>query len=234
MKAYCERFRRAFGQAAAALIIAFVILVKFAAAQQKAIPKSSGQSAQERAANFERPERDRWQKPQEVIKVLELKDGTVVADIGAGSGYFSRRFAKAVAPSGKVYAVDIDKEILEYLRKRAQAEKITNIEIIVSKEDDPMLPADSIDLAFFADTTHHIANRVSFYRTLSKALKKGARMAIIDYPPEAHDKGFCHHLPEELVTASQVKSEAEEAGFKLVKEFDFLLPRQYFLVFEKR
>lgn len=211
-----------------------LLLCAIAPAQQKSIPQSSGRSTAERAANFERAERDQWQKPDEVIKALEVKNGTVIADIGAGSGYFSRRFAKAVAPQGKVYAVDIDKEILEYLEKRAREEKISNIEIVASKEDDPTLPENSIDLVFFADTTHHIANRVNFYRTLSKALKKGARMAIIDYPPEAHDKGFCRHLPEELVPTSQVISEAEEAGFKKAKEFDFLLPRQYFLVFEKK
>jgi len=215
--------------------IALVVLLASAGAtgQQKTIPNSTPRPIAERAANFERAERDEWQKPNEVIKVLGARNGMVVADIGAGSGYFSRRFAKAVAPSGKVYAVDIDKEILEILKERAQQEKITNLQIVASKEDDPMLPENSVDLAFFVDSSHHIANRAAFYRTVGRALKKDGRLAILDYPPEAHDKGFCRHLPEELVPEWQTVQEANEAGFKLANVYTFI-ERQYFLVFAKK
>jgi len=101
---------------------------------------------------------------------------------------------------------------------------------IVSHEDDPLLPAGSVDLAFFCDTTHHIANRTAFYRKVISGLKQHGRMAIVDYPPGGD---HAPHSPEELVPRSQVISEATEAGFALVDEFHFL-PRQYFLVFERR
>ncbi len=200
-------------------------------AQQKSLPPpTQARPLQDRITTFERPERDEWQKPNEIVEALELKNGTVVADIGAGTGYFTRRFAKAVAPDGKAYAVDVAADILGYLKERADKESIHNIETIVSHEDDPMLPASSVDLAFFADTTHHIPNRVNFYRRLSQGLKEHGRVAIIDYPPD----GPHHpHNPDQLVPRSQVVSEAEEAGFRLVKDFKFL-PRQYFLLFEKK
>src|SRR5713101_3542764 len=193
-------------------------------------PPSEARPLQDRIARFERPERDTWQKPNEIVEALELKNGAVVADIGAGTGYFTRRFAKAVAPKGKVYAVDIAADILGYLKEQADKQNIHNIETIVSREDDPMLPDKSVDLAFFCDTTHHIANRVNFYRKLSRGLKEHGRMAIVDYPPDSPQHP---HNPEQLVPRSQLISEAEEAGFKLVKDFSFL-PRQYFLVFEKK
>lgn len=183
-----------------------------------------------RIEHFERPERDSSQKPDEVVQALALKNGDVVADIGAGTGYFSRRFAKAVAPDGKVYAVDIAADGLGYLQERADKEGLHNIVTIVSREDDPMLPKNAVDLAFFCDATHHIANRVNFYRTMSPGLKEHSRLAIIDYAPGAPRTP---HPNEEHVPRSQVISEAEDAGFKFVKEFQFL-PNQYFLLFEKQ
>jgi arsenite methyltransferase len=211
-----------------------LLVLLFAAsgqAQQTSMPPpTEARPLQDRIATFERAERGTWQKPNEIVQALELKNGTVVADIGAGSGYFTRRFAKAVAPNGKVYAVDIAADILGYLKEQAEKQNIHNIEIIVSRADDPMLPDKSVDLAFFCDTTHHIANRVNFYRKLSRGLKEHGRMAIVDYPPDSPQHP---HNPEQLVPRSQVISEAEEAGFKLVKDFTFL-PRHYFLLFEKK
>ena len=198
--------------------------------QERMPPPSQERPLSYRIERFERPERASWQKPDEVVQALALKDGDVVADIGAGSGYFSRRFAKAVAPGGKVYAVDVAADILGYLRERANQEGLHNIVTIVSRDDDPMLPNNAVDLAFFCDTTHHIAQRVAFYRKMSPGLKEHGRLAIIDYDPDASRKP---HAPEEHVPRSQVISEADDAGFKFVQEFKFL-PDQYFLVFEKR
>lgn len=198
-------------------------------AQQTSIPRpTTSRTLEERVADYERTERDSWQKPDKVVKALKLKNGALVADIGAGSGYFTRRFAKAVAPAGKVYAVDIAEDILGYLKKETEKQNLNNIVFVLSKEDDPMLPENSVSLAFFVDVTHHIANRANFYRKLKPALKKGGRMAIIDFPPDAPVHA---HKPEELVPRSQAVEEAEQAGFKLKKEFKFL-PRQYFLLFE--
>ena len=217
------------------IAIVFLSMPAYAQHAQTSVPHDKDRTVEERIAGSERPDRDQWQRPDEVIKALKLKNGTVVADIGAGSGYFARKFAPVVAPKGKIYAVDIAADILEHLKAAAHKENLTNIEIIVSKEDDPMLPENSIDLAFFSNTTHHIANRVNFYRKLRPAIRKGGRMAIIDYPPEAHEKGACRHKSEELVSRAQVIREAEEAGFEPVKEITFTPEdRQYFLIFKKK
>lgn len=208
-----------------------VVVLSALAIQQNPSPGTG--TLQQKIARYERPDRDEWQMPDEVIRALGVKPGMVVADIGAGSGYFTRRFARAVAPDGKVFAVDIDGEILEYLKAEAERHKLANISIIVSKEDDPMLPDDSVDLVFLCDTTHHIRERVSFYRKLIRAVRKGGRMAIIDFPPEANTKGFCPHPRDELLSPEQVIREAEQAGFALIERFAFL-PRQYFLLFERR
>jgi ubiquinone/menaquinone biosynthesis C-methylase UbiE len=202
-----------------------------AAAQQERLPRPSGdRPVEDRIASFEREERVARLKPDEVIRALGLHDGMVVADIGAGSGLFSRPFARAVAPRGKVYAVDISADILEYVRERAKRENLANLEVIVSKDDDPMLPAHAVDLAFFCDTTHHIANRVPFYKKMRAGLKDGARVAVIDYSPEAAVKGWSSHKAEELVPQSQAIAELEQAGFRFVKELD-ILPHNYFLMF---
>src|SRR5713101_8594965 len=176
--------------------------------------------------------RDRWQMPNEVLAALDLKRGDVVADIGAGTGYFTTRFAQAVGPRGKAYAVDIDAHVLEYLKKEARKQNLNNVEMVVSREDDPSLPAGSVNLAFFCDTVHEIAERVSFYRKVRQALKSNGRMAVIDsIPPPARQGGGAQVSGRQVSRDSTVR-EAEQAGFRLVKEQKFL-PRQFFLVFKR-
>jgi arsenite methyltransferase len=212
-------------------LLSLLVFSAMAYAQQAIMPpKSEDRPLKDRIASMERAERDEWQKPDEVVKALDLKNRDIVADIGAGTGYFSRRLARAVAPDGKVYAVDVAVDILTYLQERADRENLRNIVTVVSRPDDPMLPANSLDWVFFCDTTHHIEQRVNFYRKLLPAVKTHGRMAIIDYPP---DSPHAPHKPDQLVPRSQVISEAEQAGFKFVKDFKFL-PFHYFLVFEKQ
>jgi len=224
---------RAFLALASAAAVA-VVAGGMAAAQQKSMPRPSGdRPVEDRIGSFEREERVARLKPDEVLRALDLRDGMVIADIGAGSGLFSRPFARAVGPKGKVYAVDISADILEYVRERAKRENLANLEVIVSKDDDPMLPPHAVDLAFFCDTTHHIANRVPFYKKMIAGLKDGARVAVIDYDPEAAVKGWSSHKPEELVPPSQAIAELEQAGFRFVKGLD-ILPHNYFLIFERK
>lgn len=211
-------------------LLLFAIFAAGHAQQATMPPRTQDRPLKDRIASMERSERDAWQKPGEVVKALNLKNGEVVADIGAGTGYFSRPLAKAVAPDGKVYAVDVAADILGYLKERAQQEDLHNIVTIVSTEDDPKLPANTVDLAFFCDTTHHIANRINFYRNMSTGMKPHSRLAIIDYPP---DSPHAPHKPEQLVSRALVISEADEAGFKYVKDFQ-ILPYHYFLLFEKK
>ncbi len=202
-------------------------------AQQQALPKPTGKRPLSwRIKTFEAPDRSKWQKPAEVIKALGLKPGMTVADIGAGSGYFTRRFARAVGPSGKVYAVDISKDILDYLKKQSDKEGLHNIVTVLGKPDDPMLPARALDVAFFAATTHHIGHRTSFFKKVYAALKPNGQMAVIDFPPEAHANGWCPHQPSELIPSWEIIREAEDAGFKLDRTYNFI-PRQYFIVLDK-
>jgi predicted methyltransferase len=122
-------------------ILSMLLISAFASAQQKSMPpRTQDRPLQERIESMERAQRDEWQKPDEVVKALELKPGDVVADVGAGSGYFTRRIAKAVALGGKVYAVDVAADILGYLKERADREGLRNIVTIVSQPGDPMLP----------------------------------------------------------------------------------------------
>jgi arsenite methyltransferase len=211
-------------------ILTMLSVSAMASAQQKSMPPpTQDRPLQNRIETMERAQRDEWQKPDEVVKALSLKPGDVVADVGAGSGYFTRRIAKVVAPDGKVFAVDVAADILGYLKERADREGVRNVVTIVSQPADPMLPPNSVDFVFFCDTTHHIDQRVEFYRKLAPAVREHGRMAIIDYPP---DSPRAPHKPEQLVPRSQIISEAEQAGFKFVNDFQFL-PYHYFLMFEK-
>jgi ubiquinone/menaquinone biosynthesis C-methylase UbiE len=193
-------------------------------------PATTERPVADRIATFERPDRVARLMPAEVTKALHLKPGDVVADIGAGTGVMTRPFANAVAPGGKVYAVDIDAEILNYLKDQIRKENLSNVICIHSKPDDPMLPKNSVDLAFFSDTTHHIDHRVDFYRKLSPAIKPGGRIAIIDAGPDSPGHP---HKDEELVPKGQTIREVEETGFKLIDDFTFL-PRDYFVVLQKK
>lgn len=210
-------------------LLLFAILSTGHAQQTAMPPKTQDRPLKDRIASMERSERDAWQKPEEVVKALNLKNGDVVADIGAGTGYFSRPLAKAVAPYGKVYAVDVAADILGYLKERAEKENLRNIVTIVSTEDDPKLPANTVDLAFFCDTTHHVADRINFYRKMGAGMKPHSWLAIIDYPP---DSPHAPHKPEQLVSRQVVITEAQKAGFTFVKEYK-ILPYHYFLLLEK-
>src|ERR1019366_6120478 len=127
-------------------------------------PPSSG----EYAKVLEDPSRDEWQKPHDVVMALRLKSTDAIADIGAGTGYFARRFANH---AGKVYAVDIDPELLAIAGKNAPA----NLKTVLAAPDDPRLPEHSVDIVFFCDVLHHIKNRAAYYPKLAKALKAGGR-----------------------------------------------------------
>ena len=155
----------------------------------------------------------------------------MVADIGAGTGYFTMLFARAVGPRGKVYAVDISQRVLEYLQKEARKLDLKNIQTIVSRKDDPLLPEGSVRLAFFCDTIHEISGRVDFYRKVRHALKPNGRLAVIDWTP-ATTRGETPNEASGQVSRDLTVREAEQAGFRLVKEPKFLA-KEYFLVFER-
>jgi ubiquinone/menaquinone biosynthesis C-methylase UbiE len=179
-------------------------------------------SSDEYAKVLEDPSRDDWQKPHEVVMALGLAATDVVADIGAGTGYFARRFANH---AGKVYAVDIDKDLLAIIQKNAAP----NLTVILAAPDDPRLPEHSVDLIFFCDVLHHIENRAAYYPKLVKALKPGGRVVVIDFYKKDLPVG---PPPSMKLSDEEVIAELHNAGFTLTKRLD-ILPYQYFLFFER-
>lgn len=176
-------------------------------------------------AMFESPERAAWQKPDEVVAALAPKEGEVVADIGAGSGYFTRRFAAKVGPKGTVYAIDIEPGMLAAVRKDAKERKLDNIIPILADLDDPNIPPGGVDTVFICDTVHHIADRPAYYRRIAAALRQGGRIVIVDF----HERDAPVGPPtEHKLSAEQVTAELAEAGFQVVRTHD-LLPHQYVL-----
>jgi arsenite methyltransferase len=182
-------------------------------------PPSSG----EYAKVLEDPSRDEWQKPHDVVMALDLKPADTVADIGAGTGYFARRFA---LHAGKVYAVDIDEKLLAIAREKAPPNLVT----VLSAPDDTGLPEQSIDTIFFCDVLHHIANRPAYYARLAKVLKPGGRIVVIDFYKRSLPIGPPASMK---LSEQQVIGELQKAGFGLRKRLS-TLPYQYFLFFERR
>jgi ubiquinone/menaquinone biosynthesis C-methylase UbiE len=181
-------------------------------------------------AVLEDPERDKWQRPDRVIRALRVAEGQSVADIGAGSGYFALRLARQVGPKGRVRAVDISPDMLAHLEARARKAGLDNVQTVLAKPDDPMLPAGSVDLVFICDTWHHIEDRPRYLATLRPALKPGARVALVDF----QDRELPVGPPRSMkLSRETVVSEFAKAGFRLAEERSFL-PYQYFLVFEPR
>ncbi len=169
--------------------------------------------------------RDNWQKPDEVLKAMNLQPGQVIADIGAGDGYFTRRFAAAVGSTGKAIGVEIDSAAVRAMTAEAQRLGLTNYEARLVPAEDPRLAPESVDVIFVCDTYHHIDNRVPYFTRVKAALRTGGRLFIIDFPRTTQTTG--HNVnKEELV------KELAQAGYRPTKEFDFLLPRQIFLEFE--
>jgi cyclopropane fatty-acyl-phospholipid synthase-like methyltransferase len=173
---------------------------------------------------FDDPERDRWQKPHEVIMALKLAPDAKVADIGAGTGYFAARLAH-MAPNGRIYAVDLEPDMVKYLAERAKREGLNNLVAVQAKPDSAALP-EKVDRVLLVDTYHHIGDRIVYFKRLQDSLKPGGEVAIIDFtaespigPPES-----------ERISAWKVSEEMRLAGYSQVAQHGFL-PNQYFLVF---
>jgi ubiquinone/menaquinone biosynthesis C-methylase UbiE len=171
--------------------------------------------------------RDSWQQPDRVIAALGLEPGDHVADLGSGSGYFTLRLARAVGPTGKVYAVDVDEEMNDYLRERVHDAGLDNVEVILGRFEDPLLPDGEIDLLFTANTYHHIQERPSYFRSVQTDLAPDGRVAIVEFDGR---KGWFVRLMVHSVPKPEIVGEMREAGYRLDQDLDFL-DRQSFLIF---
>jgi arsenite methyltransferase len=179
-------------------------------------------------AMLENPQRDAEQKPDEVLRALKLKEGASIADIGAGSGYFSLRFAQSVGAGGRVYAVDINSDMILYMNRRIRDAKLKNVVTVLSDPGDPLLQDNSIDMFFVCNTWHHVSDKPGYLALMKKMLRPGGRIVIVDYKKEALPVG---PPPEMKLARDEVLKEMQAAGFKLAAEHSFL-PYQYFLEFK--
>jgi ubiquinone/menaquinone biosynthesis C-methylase UbiE len=194
----------------------------------------AARKAEEWVTTLEGHQRVAAQKIDAVLSLLSLKSGMIVADIGAGSGLFSRPLAKAVAPAGKVYAVDIQQDLLDYINQRDQEENIHNIQTVLGEFGDPKLPARDVDLAFINDVLHHIQNRAAYLKVLGSYTKANGRIAIIEFNKDDPDAPH-RNQPELQVGREEILQWMSDAGFKLVDEHPDLFPgKKMFLVFARK
>ncbi|MCR4441494.1 MAG: methyltransferase domain-containing protein [Peptococcaceae bacterium] len=181
-----------------------------------------------KAKMFNKKASDPKNKPAHIIEAIGLKYADIIADIGAGGGYFSLRFAEIVGEKGKVYAVDTNKEFLEFIKNSAKKKGLKNIITLLITEDKMDLPEESLDFIFMRNVTHHIPNRVKYFKNLRMFLKSNGRIIIIEYKkgkPFTFRGMFGHYVPKDTIVR-----EMGEAGYVLEKEFDFL-PEQNFTVY---
>ncbi len=176
------------------------------------------------AKSFDDPARDAWQMPAKVIDALALKGGMSVADIGAGTGYFSVRLAK-VSPALTVYSADIEPAMLAHLAQRAAAETLGNVVAVLAGTTSPNLPK-PVDVVLIVNTYHHLGDRVAYFRRLKQSLTPSGRIAIVDFRKDSPEGP-----PVEFrFTVEQIEAEMKQAGYALAAKHDFL-PRQHFLIF---
>ncbi len=175
---------------------------------------------------FDAKDRDAWQKPEVVLAALELGPKSLVADVGAGTGYFSVRIAPKV-PEGKVFAIDVEADMVRYLDERAKREGLAGMVAVKAEVDDPKIP-EPVDVVLIVDTLHHISHRAAYFRKLRDKLRPGGRVVVVDFAENA----TMGPPPEHRLSVDEVLSDASGAGLVKVKEVS--LPQQYVLVLSAR
>ncbi len=178
---------------------------------------------------LDRPERDREEQPNKLLNALKLRPGDRVADIGAGTGYFTFRMSRRVGARGKVYAVEIQQEMLDIIHKRMKQRGVTNIDLVLGKEDDPKLPSGALDLILMVDVYHEFSRPFEMTQALVKALKPGGRLVFVEYRKE--DPAIAIKLVHKM-TERQVRKEMAVHPLRWVKTYE-VLPTQHIIVFEK-
>jgi SAM-dependent methyltransferase len=175
---------------------------------------------------LEREDREHLEQPEKVLDTLKISPGSIIADIGAGIGYYSLRLAKRVGPQGRVLATDIQPEMLARLRVNMKKADISNVEPILCTPTDTKLPVGQLDLALMVDVYHELANPEETMAQVRQALKPGGRLVLIEYRGEDPKVPI---KPEHKMTLKQIREELEPMGFRIQETFDFLL-RQHLIV----
>lgn len=209
---------------AATLIVVLACGIGGAFAQAPHSHQHSFADADKWKAVFDDPARDAWQKPHEVMVALALKPDAAVADLGAGTGYFSMRLAHFV-PQGRVYAVDLEPAMVKHLAARAKEMGLANVTAVQGAPDDANLP-EKVDLVLLVNVYHHIEGREQYFARLRRSLKPGGRVAVIDF----NDASRVGPPRSARLSPETVRAEMRNAGYAFERSHDFL-PNQYFLVF---
>jgi ubiquinone/menaquinone biosynthesis C-methylase UbiE len=222
--------RKRTGLVLGAVVTAALTLV----AQQRGVHPVSGRvyaqtMSVQGAPWLDRREREDEENPDLAIRLLRIRKGATVADIGAGSGYISIRMAKIVGPMGKVYASDIQQGMLELLQQNVRKAKLDNVIPVLGAIDDPKLPADSLDLAIMVDVYHEFSEPQKMLQRIREALKADGRLVLLEYRAEDANVPI---LPDHKMTKAQVKQEVEHEGFRQSRVYDDL-PWQHLFIFTK-
>ncbi len=179
---------------------------------------------------LEAPDRDEWQRPHQILDALGVADASVVADVGAGSGWFTVRLARRVGPNGRVYAQDVQQEMLAATTRRVRREGLANVTPVLGRGSDPGLPVGTLDAVLLVDVLHEIEDRVTLLANLGQAIKPGGLIGIVDFKPGGAGPG---PDAEDRVPPEEVEGAAARAGLVLRRRETFL-PFQYFLIFGRQ
>jgi ubiquinone/menaquinone biosynthesis C-methylase UbiE len=180
-------------------------------------------------SQLETPDREQWQKPDLIMDALGIADGSVVADLGAGGGWFSLQLARRVGPNGRVYAEDIQSSMIEAIRRRVMRENLTNVTPVLGTPSDPRLPS-GLDAVLIVDTYHEIEDPVALLKAVAAALKPSGRLGIVDYSPGGGGPG---PAADQRINPDAVKKAAQAAGLQFTMRED-VPPFQFLLVFTRR
>ena len=183
----------------------------------------------ERLGELEGPDRELWQKPDQIMDVLGIADGSKVADLGAGGGWFTVRLARRVGPQGMVYAEDVQEQMIESMERRLSREGLRNVKMVLGTSDNPMLPKDRLDAVLIVDVYHEVEQRVALLRYVRDSLRPQGRLGIVDFRKDGGGPG---PAMEERIDEAMVLTDAEAAGLRLLSREAFL-PYQYLLIFGK-
>ena len=189
--------------------------------------RHSRQFPPDKLGELEGPDRERWQQPDAIMDTLGIHEGSSVADLGAGGGWFTVRLARRVGPNGRVYAQDIQKPMIESMERRIRREGLPNVTMVLGTEDDPKLPA-PVDAALIVGVYGEVYRPVEWLKNVSKVLRPGGRIGVVDFRKDGYGPG-----PDALerVDEAEVIEDAQAAGLRLMNRTQ--LPFQYLLIFGK-